>query len=152
MLLLVTTVISAGAGLALMATSVGRQALVDQWERTAVAFGQDVDDEAYARLEALSDRSAAGYALLSALIGGPVLTVAVAALAEGGVPGRGHIPSGDGGGDPRGNHPRDPAGDRGTGQLRAREHVERHLTGVLVFDARRSVSGGAISGSAGLCS
>ena len=52
-LLLVTTFISAGAGLALMETSVGRQALVDQWERTAVAFGQDVDDEAYARLEAL---------------------------------------------------------------------------------------------------
>ena len=78
----VTTVISAGAGLALMATSVGRQALVDQWERTAVAFGQNVDDEAYARLEALSDRSAAGYGLLSALIGGPALTVAVASLVK----------------------------------------------------------------------
>lgn len=79
-LLLVMTVISAGAGLALMATPVGRQALVDQWERTAVAFGQDVNDDEYARLEALSDRGAAGYALLSALISGPVLTLAVAAL------------------------------------------------------------------------
>ena len=79
-LLLVMTVVSAGAGLALMATPVGRQALVDQWERTAVAFGQDVNDDEYARLEALSDRGAAGYALLSALISGPVLTLAVAAL------------------------------------------------------------------------
>jgi len=76
----VTTVISAGAGVALMETSVGRQALVDQWERTAVAFGQDVDDDAYARLEGLSDRNAVGYALLSALISGPVLTVVVAAF------------------------------------------------------------------------
>ena len=79
-LLLVTTVVSAGAGLALMKTSVGRQALVDQWERTAVAFGQDLDDEAYARLEALSQSGAVGYAVLSALISGPLLAVATAAL------------------------------------------------------------------------
>jgi hypothetical protein len=79
-LLLVTTIVSAAAGMALMETSVGRQALVDQWERTAVAFGQEVDDEAYARLEALSDSGAAGYAVLSALISGPVLTIAVAVL------------------------------------------------------------------------
>jgi len=72
--------VSAGAGLALMETSVGRQALVDQWERTAVAFGQEVDDQAYARLETLSQSSAVGYALLSALISGPVLAVAIAAL------------------------------------------------------------------------
>jgi hypothetical protein len=79
-LLLITTLVSAGAGLALMETSVGRQALVDQWERTAVAFGQEVDDEAYARLETLSQSGAVGYALLSALISGPVLAVAIAAL------------------------------------------------------------------------
>ena len=79
-LLLVTTMVSAGAGLALMETAVGRQALVDQWERTAVAFGQEVDDETYARLEALSRSGAVGYALLSALISGPLLAVATAAL------------------------------------------------------------------------
>jgi hypothetical protein len=79
-LLLVTSLVGAGAGMALMQTAVGRQALVDQWERTAVAFGQEIDDQAYAELEALSDRGAAGYALLSALLSGPVLTVAVAAM------------------------------------------------------------------------
>jgi hypothetical protein len=79
-LLLASTLASAGAAVALMETSAGRQALVDQWERTAVAFGQEVDDDAYARLEALGDRGAVGYGLLSALIGGPVLTLAVAGL------------------------------------------------------------------------
>ena len=43
-MLLVTTLVSAGAGAALMETAVGRQALVDQWERTATAFGRQVDD------------------------------------------------------------------------------------------------------------
>jgi hypothetical protein len=75
-----TTLVSAGAGVALMETAVGRQALVDQWERTAVAFGQPVDDEGYGRLVELSDRGSAGYALVSALMSGPALTVGVAAL------------------------------------------------------------------------
>lgn len=79
-LLLVTTLVSAAAGVALMETAVGRQALVDQWERTAAAFGQNVDDAEYARLEALSEQAGPGYAVVSALLSGPLLTLAVAGL------------------------------------------------------------------------
>jgi hypothetical protein len=80
LMLLVTTLVSAGTGVALMETAVGRQALVDQWERTATAFGQPVDDAGYARLEALSENGSAGYAILNALISGPVVAFGVAAL------------------------------------------------------------------------
>jgi hypothetical protein len=41
------------------ATDVGRLALVDQWERTALAFGRPVDDAAYERLHQLSARGPA---------------------------------------------------------------------------------------------
>jgi hypothetical protein len=83
LLLLVTALVGASAGIALMQTAVGKQALVDQWERTAVAFGQEIDDGAYAELEAWSDRGATAYALLSAFLSGPVLTVVVAGLLKG---------------------------------------------------------------------
>ena len=55
----------------------GQIALVDQWERTALAFGQDVDDSRYAELQTLSRSGPlyGGHALAS----GPVLTVAIAA-------------------------------------------------------------------------
>jgi len=63
----------------LLQTEVGRVALVDQWERTAAAFGQNVDDQQYAALE---DAAANGpaYAALSSFVSGPVMTLAVAAL------------------------------------------------------------------------
>jgi len=61
------------------ATDVGRQALVDQWERTAIAFGQPVDDARYDELKALSERGTA-YAALTALLTGPVAAVALATL------------------------------------------------------------------------
>jgi len=80
LLLVVTTCISAASGAALMQTAVGRQALVDQWERTATAFGQPVDDAAYSRLEELSDRGSVGYAVASAVVSGPVLALGVAGL------------------------------------------------------------------------
>jgi len=79
-LLLATTLVGVAAGVALMATANGRQALIDQWERTAVAFGQELDDQTYARLQALTERRAAAYAIASAVLGGPVLTLAAAAL------------------------------------------------------------------------
>src|SRR5438128_7108495 len=44
-----TTAITFLCGIAFLRTDVGQQALVDQWERTATAFGQTVDDAAYAR-------------------------------------------------------------------------------------------------------
>ena len=63
----------------LLGTEVGQTALVDQWERTALAFGQDVDDARYAQFQALS-RNGPVYGVATALIDGPVLTVAVATL------------------------------------------------------------------------
>lgn len=78
--MVLTTVVSAAAGAGLMATEVGRQALLDQWERTATAFGQDVDDAGYARLRELSQDAGVEYAVASAVLSGPVLTVGIAAL------------------------------------------------------------------------
>jgi hypothetical protein len=74
-----TFLVSTLCGAALLQTEVGRVALVDQWERTASAFGQPVDDAQYAALEDASANGAA-YAALSSLVSGPVVTLAVAAL------------------------------------------------------------------------
>jgi hypothetical protein len=63
----------------LFATGVGKLALVDQWERTALAFGQDVDDARYAGFHALSQHGPL-YGAATAILTGPVLTVALAAL------------------------------------------------------------------------
>ena len=46
-----TTAVVFLCGIAFLRTDVGQQALVDQWERTATAFGQPVDDAGYAQLE-----------------------------------------------------------------------------------------------------
>jgi Yip1 domain len=75
--LVVTTLVSAASGAALMASPVGQQALVDQWERTAASFGRQVDNAAYARMEELSQHGV-GYAVITAVVSGPVLTLAVA--------------------------------------------------------------------------
>jgi hypothetical protein len=80
--MLTTYLVTAGCGVALMQTAVGRQALVDQWERTALAFGREVGNEDYSRLVALSEYGAA-YAALRATASGPVLTLAVAAAVLG---------------------------------------------------------------------
>jgi hypothetical protein len=64
-------------GVALMETAVGRQALVDQWERTATAFGRDLDDAEYARLQELSE-SGPAYAALNAVALGPALAFGLA--------------------------------------------------------------------------
>jgi hypothetical protein len=66
-------------GVALMQTEVGRLALVDQWERTAEAFGRPVDDAQYAQLQEAS-RHALWYAAASALASGPVVAAGLAAL------------------------------------------------------------------------
>ena len=63
----------------LFATGVGKLALVDQWERTALAFGQDVDDARYADFHALSQNGPL-YGVATAVLNGPVLTVALAGL------------------------------------------------------------------------
>jgi hypothetical protein len=71
--------VTAASQALLYQTEVGQVALVDQWERTVLAFGQDVDDARYAELQALS-RSGPLYGVATAVAGGPVLTVAIAAV------------------------------------------------------------------------
>jgi hypothetical protein len=77
-MMVLTFLVMAGCRAVLMETEVGQQALVDQWERRALAFGRDVSDEQYARLVAMSERGAA-YAIVSALAAGPVAAAAAAA-------------------------------------------------------------------------
>jgi hypothetical protein len=77
--LTVATVVAALAGALLMQTEVGRQALVDQWERTAMAFGRPVDDAQYARLQEMS-AAAPEYAVMGAVVAGPVVALGVAGL------------------------------------------------------------------------
>jgi Yip1 domain len=73
------TVITAASRIALFETEIGRTALVDEWERTAIAFGQQVDDVRYEELKAWSAHSFA-YGLSTALLSGPVLVLVVAGL------------------------------------------------------------------------
>jgi Yip1 domain len=77
-----TTAVTFLCGIAFLRTDVGQQALVDQWERTSTAFGQTVDDEAYAQME-LTARSGGfevAYAAATALASGPALVFVVSAL------------------------------------------------------------------------
>jgi hypothetical protein len=80
------TVVAAVSNAAVMSTAVGQQALVDQWERTALAFGQVVDDGRYAELQEAS-RYGALYGIASAVANVPLVIVA-AALAIRGIFGR----------------------------------------------------------------
>jgi hypothetical protein len=78
-LLLVTFALSTMSFALLFRTEVGQFALIDRWERAALAFGRDVNDDQYARLEALSHHGAA-YAALRGGLQGPVLALALATL------------------------------------------------------------------------
>jgi hypothetical protein len=75
----VLTLVTAGAGALVSATETGQLALVDQWERTALAFGQDVDDRRYADLQAWS-RLGPAVAAGNALLAGPGLAFVVSLL------------------------------------------------------------------------
>jgi hypothetical protein len=78
-LLAALTIAAAGANALLLNTDVGRLALVDQWERTAIAFGRTVDDASYAELQALS-ASGPAYGVVAAVLNIPVVVVTVTAL------------------------------------------------------------------------
>jgi len=77
-LLALLTVVTAASRIALFETEIGRTALVDEWERTAIAFGQEVDDARYEELKALSAHGFA-YGLSTAVLSGPVVVLVVAA-------------------------------------------------------------------------
>lgn len=76
MVLLAITAISEAL---LFRTEVGQTALVDQWERTTLAFGQPVDDARYAELQALS-QSGPLYGVGMAVTTGPILTLVLAGV------------------------------------------------------------------------
>jgi hypothetical protein len=80
--LLATTVITFICSAGFLRTGVGQQALVDQWERTALAFGQSIDDAQYSRMEetAANGTFDVTYAAVTALAGGPALVFALAAF------------------------------------------------------------------------
>lgn len=77
--LVLTFVVTAACSVVLLQTEVGRLALVDQWERTAIAFGQNVDDAQYAAMEEAS-RNGVAYAVITALASGPLLAFGLSAL------------------------------------------------------------------------
>ena len=77
--LTVTFLLSAGASAVVLETAVGRFALLDRWERTAVAFGQSIDDSRYAAMGAASEHGSL-YALASGVAAGPLLAVVVSSL------------------------------------------------------------------------
>jgi len=77
-----TTLITFACSAGFLRTQVGQQALVDQWERTALAFGQTVDDAQYSRMEqtAASGRFDLVYAAATTLASGPALAFGCAAF------------------------------------------------------------------------
>ena len=77
--LIVTFVVTTACTAALLQTEVGQLALLDQWDRTAAAFGQNVDAAQYAALEEASTQGTA-YAVISSLASGPLLTFALSAV------------------------------------------------------------------------
>ena len=80
--LITSTVITFVCTAGFLQTGVGQQALADQWERTALAFGQTVDDVQYARMEdtAASRPFGVAYATVTTLANGPVLAFALSGL------------------------------------------------------------------------
>lgn len=77
--LALTFLVNAGVWAVVFQTPVGRFALMDRWESSAIAFGQTVDDDRYAALETASERGAI-YAVAVAFAAGPLLAVVLSGL------------------------------------------------------------------------
>ena len=77
--LVLTFLVTALSSAFLFETETGRLALLDQWERTALAFGQTVGDSEYAALARASDNGAV-YAIAGAFASGPVVALALTAI------------------------------------------------------------------------
>jgi hypothetical protein len=75
-ILVATFLVSAGSTAAVLSTDVGQLALVDQWERTASAFGRDLNDAEYAQLSDASENWL-GWAVMTACASGPLLVLGV---------------------------------------------------------------------------
>lgn len=74
-----TLFVTLGCSAIVLGTNVGQLALLDRWERMAVALGQTVDGRQY---QAMAEASQHGvlYAIGIAVVTGPILTVALSAL------------------------------------------------------------------------
>jgi hypothetical protein len=77
--LVLTFLVTALSSAFLFETETGRLALLDQWERTALAFGQPVGDPEYAALSRASDNGTI-YAIAGAFASGPLLAVALSGI------------------------------------------------------------------------
>jgi hypothetical protein len=77
--LVLTFLVTALSSALLFETETGRLALLDQWERTALAFGQPVGDSEYLALSRASDNGTL-YAIASAFASGPLLAVALSGI------------------------------------------------------------------------
>src|SRR5688572_8164890 len=78
-ILMLTFVMAAASAAIVLETDIGQLALLDQWERTAAAFGRDLDDAEYAAM-ADASRNGAAYGVIAAFVSGPLLTVALAGV------------------------------------------------------------------------
>jgi hypothetical protein len=87
-LLIILTAASCAATGGFLATDAGQVALVDQWERTALAFGRPVDDARYAEMQNLS-RYGVPYAAAMAALRIPVASTAIATVLFGAFAARG---------------------------------------------------------------
>jgi hypothetical protein len=87
--LAIVTAVSFAASAGFLATEVGRVALVDQWERTAFAFGLPVGDARYKELQELS-RYAVPYAGVTSVARIPVAATVIAAAISAAFAARGH--------------------------------------------------------------
>lgn len=70
------------AGAFVLETEIGELALLDQLERTASAFGERIDESQHAALREISAHGTA-YALVTALVSGPLLAVGLSAALVG---------------------------------------------------------------------
>ena len=77
--LILCFLVDASARALLLETEIGQLALLDQWERTADAFGRGITDAEYAAMDAAS-RNGAAYGVATAFLGGPVLVFALSGL------------------------------------------------------------------------
>ena len=77
--LVLTFLVAAGSSAIVLETDVGQVALLDQWERTASAFGRTVDEAEYAAM-ADASRNGAAYAAVSACMSGPLLALALSGV------------------------------------------------------------------------
>jgi hypothetical protein len=78
-ILVLTSLVTAAAGAIVLETDIGQLALLDQWERTASAFGRPLSDAEYTALAGASGNGA-GYAAMIALATGPILVIALSAV------------------------------------------------------------------------